>query len=460
MNPVELLGLSLLVSVGVAGLGWLAASALEGVSGDVRLREGAWRATLFLPVLPPAAMVLFLLTPAPVRPVSILPTARVAEMSVDLADIAPATETFRLDGEQAAMVVLAAALALALLRLAILGWRARRVGRLLASATTASSPTLRTVGDVARRLGVAAPEVRVFNGGSEALLTGLVRPVLVLPSSLAEASDAPAARAVIAHELAHLKRGDHRAVWGEEGLLVLLAFNPFLPFVRARRAAAREEACDALALLGAGAETRRAYARSLVEALRARADSSPTPTPALTFTGNPRSQAMRRLQSILTPPAAAGRSIRFAAMGAVIALLALTGLGTAAVASQAASSASSANTTRLTVEISQDKYPFILGSSDVLLVSLAGEAEGEVLSKTVEAPILLGQGLPGRVFLDLDERFFPSRMPGRAYELKAEVRGANGRVAYASEPTTLRLAPRSQGRVARMRPQLILHPLS
>lgn len=460
MNPVELLGLSLLVSVGVAGLGWLAASALEGVSGDVRLREGAWRVALFLPVLPPVAMVLFLLTPAPARPVSIVtaPTARVAEMSVDLADIAPATETFRLDGAQAAMVVLAAALALALLRLAILGWRARRLGRLLASATTASSPTLRTVGDVARRLGVAAPEVRVFNGGSETLLTGLVRPVLVLPSSLAEASDGPAARAVIAHELAHLKRGDHRAVWGEEGLLVLLAFNPFLPFVRARRAAAREEACDALALLGAGAETRRAYARSLVEALRARADS--LPTPALTFTGNPRSQAMRRLQSILTPPAAAGRSIRFAAMGVGIVLLALTGLGTAAVASQAASSASSANTTRLTVEISQDKYPFILGSSDVLLVSLAGEAEGEVLSKTVEAPILLGQGLPGRVFLDLDERFFPSRMPGRAYELKAEVRGTNGRVAYASEPTTLRLAPRSQGRVARMRPQLILHPLS
>lgn len=460
MSPVELLGLSLLVSVGVAGLGWLAASALEGVSGDVRLREGAWRAALFLPVLPLAAMALFLLTPAPVRTVSMLtaPAAEAAPMSLDLAGIVPATETFGLDGEQAAMVVLTASLALALLRLAVLGWRARRLGRLLASATTASSPTLQTVGDVARRLGLPTPEVRVFDGGSEALLTGLVRPVLVLPSSLAEASDDPAARAVIAHELAHLKRGDHRAVWGEEGLLVLLAFNPFLPFVRARRAAAREEACDALALRGAGAETRRAYARSLVEALRARADSSPTP--ALTFTGNPRSRAMRRLQSILTPPAAAGRSIRFAAMAAGIALLALTGLGTTAVASQAASSASSANTTRLTVEISQDKHPFILGSSDVLLVSLAGEAEGEALSKTWEVPILLGQGLPGRVFLDLDDRFFPSRMRARAYELKAEVRGANGRVAYASEPTTLRLAPRSQGRVARMRPQLILHPLS
>ena len=123
--------------------------------------------------------------------------------------------------------------------------------------------------------------------------------------------------------------------------------------------------------------------------------------------------------------------------------------------------ASPATKTRLTVDIRQgDNRPFILGGGDVLKVSLVGEGEGEMLSKVIEAPILSGQGLPSRVFLDLDDRFFPSRMPGRAYELKAEIRGADGRLAYVSEATTLRLAPGSQRQAMRMKPELILRPAS
>lgn len=334
MSSVELLGLSLLVSVGVAGLGWLIASALEGVSGDARLRDRVWGAALFLPVLPPVAMALFLLTPAPVRSdLAIVASAlETTHVFVDVAAVAPATEAFRVEGGQVAWAGLAAAMLLTLVRLAVLARRGRRLGRLVAHAAPASASMLGVVMLLARRLDVAAPEVRVCATGSEALLTGLARAVLILPSSLAEGSDAPAARAVIAHELAHLKRGDHRAVWREEVLLALLAFNPFLPFIRARRAAAREEACDALALSGETAEIRRAYAQALIEALGSHLDRSPTP--ALTFTGYPRSRAMRRLQSILTPPAAAGARTKLTALGAGVMLLALSGLGTAAVASQ------------------------------------------------------------------------------------------------------------------------------
>lgn len=693
MSPVELLGLSLLVSVAVAGLGWLTASALEGVSSDARLRGKAWGAALLVPVLPPLAMALFLLTPAPVRPVlaTVGSALETTHVFVDIAAITPATEAFRVDGGQVAWVGLVAALLLTLARLAVLVRRGRRLGRLLARATPASPSMLEAVIFLARRLDVAAPDVRVCATGSEALLTGLARAVLILPSSLAAASDDPVARAVIAHELAHLKRGDHRAVWDEEVLLALLAFNPVLPFIRARRAAAREEACDALALHGACVETRRAYARSLIEALRSRADHPPTP--ALTFTGTPRSQAMRRLQSILTPPAAAGRRMKLTALGAGAIVLALAGAATAAVASQRQASsapvsdgaqrsaseaavmatqaamatltpaqqaryrapsglqyqaicatgdatdegfcsgvlfaamaevdgqnvclprtgagevdaravaaagrravaevavtqgqksldvaevalrqafscrasaspkivdlgaspkmtingvpvatgfpywalaadkvdvqtaeavggaslnfilpttnsppvyvngarlpdgvglaaikrdqveqtdqqgdgsirvqvkpreaaavrspASPATKTRLTVEIRQgDNRPFILGGGDVLKVLLAGEGEGEVLSKVIEAPILSAYGLPSRVFLDLDDRFFPSRMPGRAYELKAEIRDADGRLAYVSETTTLRLAPGAQRQAMSMRPEVILRPAS
>ena len=143
-------------------------------------------------------------------------------------------------------------------------------------------------------------------------------------------------------------------------------------------------------------------------------------------------------------------------------LLALTGAATAAVGSQrpaASGVAEVAAKIPLTVDIRQgDNRPFILGGGDVLKVSLVGEGEGEMLSKVIEAPILSGQGLPSRVFLDLDDRYFPSRMPGRAYELKAEIRGADGRLAYVSEATTLRLAPGSQRQAMRMRPELILRP--
>ena len=617
MSSVELLGLSLLVSVGVAGMAWLIASALEGVSGDARLRDRVWGAALFLPILPPVAMALFLLTPAPVRSdLAIVASAlETTHVFVDVAAVAPATEAFRVEGGQVAWAGLAAAMLLTLVRLAVLARRGRRLGRLVAHATPASASTLGVVMLLARRLDVAAPEVRVCATGSEALLTGLARAVLILPLSLAEGSDDPAARAVIAHELAHLKRGDHRAVWQEEILLALLAFNPFLPFIRARRAAAREEACDALALHGETAEIRRAYAQALIEALGSHLDRSPTP--ALTFTGYPRSRAMRRLQSILTPPAAAGARTKLTALGAGVMLLALTGAATAAVGSQrpAASGvaevaapsaaldltpaqqassgapnhvqgkvacvdgatseggcrpvsdapktvklgaapklminsvpvaadfpywalaaervdvqtaeavggaslnfvlpttnsppvyvngarlpdgvglaaikrdqveqtdtsgdgsirvqvkpreaaavrnpASPATKTRLTVDIRQgDNRPFILGGGDVLKVSLVGEGEGEMLSKVIEAPILSGQGLPSRVFLDLDDRFFPSRMPGRVYELRAEIRGADGRLAYVSEATTLRLAPGSQRQAMRMKPELILRPAS
>jgi hypothetical protein len=159
---------------------------------------------------------------------------------------------------------------------------------------------------------------------------------------LAETPDSPAARAVITHELAHLKRGDHRAVWIEEAVVALLSVYPVLPLIRARRAAAREEACDALALGGADPAHRRAYAQSLIEALRARTERSPADAlPALTFTGTPRSQAMRRLKSILTPPATAGLGTKVTAVVAGVALLGLAGAGSMAVAAQHAPQAAS-----------------------------------------------------------------------------------------------------------------------
>lgn len=56
MSPAELIALSLGLSVAVAVVGGLAAAGLERISGDPTLRERAWAMALYLPALPPVAV--------------------------------------------------------------------------------------------------------------------------------------------------------------------------------------------------------------------------------------------------------------------------------------------------------------------------------------------------------------------------------------------------------------------
>ena len=336
MAPSHLLVLSLLLSVGVAALGLIAGRFLEMLSGDPVLRDRLWGALLILPLAPPLVVCLILaLTPAAVvtlpAPVDAPSVVTESAASQTLASAPAAAPLFDLEAAVSSLAAVAAILTiLAMVRLAL---RGARLVRLLRAAVP-SDPELQTmVHQAAHAVGARALGVRVSLAAQEPLLVGLARPHLILPAGFRVAD--PAGRAVIAHELAHLKRGDHRAVWFEEALLILLAFNPFTPLIRARRAAAREEACDALALAGAAPEIRRAYAQSLIEALRS--PSSPNASlPALTFTGTPRSQAMRRLKSILTPPAGAGRGTAVAAALAAAALVSGAGLAGAALASNRA----------------------------------------------------------------------------------------------------------------------------
>lgn len=334
MSPVELIALSLALSIAFAVIAGLAAAGLERATTDPTLRERAWAWALYLPALPPLAVAATLLTPVPVRPTPSLPGPALPTETIDTFSVAvaPVTPVVVLDLGQIALAALLLAVLLTALRLASLAQRGWRLKSLMARTEPASSETWTVVDECAAHLAVASPAVRTGLTARDALLAGLKRPVLILPRALAEAPDTPATRSVIAHELAHLKRGDHRAIWIEEAVVALLAINPILPLIRAQRAAAREEACDVLALAGAEVAARRAYASSLIEALRVRTD--PTILPALTFNGSSRSQAMRRLKSILTPPATAGRGTYIAAVSVGVGLVAASGLASAALASQ------------------------------------------------------------------------------------------------------------------------------
>lgn len=336
MSPVEMIALSLAASVAVAGIAASAVAGLERLSSDAALRERAWGWALGLSALPPLLVAGLTSAPPSALPAIALPayveTARA--VSTGAAEAAPVASGVTVDGGLAATVVLVLAALAAVTRGLTLTRRAVRLRRLIEKAVPASAAVREAVAETARTMGVAAPEVRIAAGGSEALLTGWARPVLLLPADLAQTPGATSARAVIAHELAHLKRGDHRAVWVQEIVLTLLAVNPVLRLIGVRRAAAREEDCDALVLAGAEFSVRRAYAQSLIDALRVRAQAGPAPSPALTFTGAARRQVKRRMAAILTPPSPAARGTRLLTLAAGLALLGLTGAASLAVAGQ------------------------------------------------------------------------------------------------------------------------------
>jgi|GEM_PF-4128771 len=320
MNPDELIALSLALSIAVAATAGLTALGLERIIADLSVRDRVWACVLYLPGLPPLAVAAMLLTPPPVRPL---------QMSVATG---PATAATAIDiGQLAAPLVMLTGLFF-VFRLASLAMRGWRLNRLIALTEPAPLQARLAVASAANRLNVKSPIVRTGPTVTYALLAGLARPILILPLTVAEDPYIPGARDVIRHELAHLKRGDHRAVWFEEAAVAVLAINPILPLIQARRASAREEACDALALAGAGSAARRAYAASLIDALRARVNS--TSLPALTFNGTHRSQAMRRLKSILTPPETAGCGKRILVMTTGLSLLFATGFATTAIAFQ------------------------------------------------------------------------------------------------------------------------------
>jgi beta-lactamase regulating signal transducer with metallopeptidase domain len=110
-------------------------------------------------------------------------------------------------------------------------------------------------------------DIRQVPGLRQPVTFGVFRPVILLPATLAGRSE-EIQRAVLSHELFHVKRRD----WGwlviEELVCAALWFNPAVWWLVSRVHLAREVVVDELAVLATG--RRRAY----VEALMAFADDT------------------------------------------------------------------------------------------------------------------------------------------------------------------------------------------
>lgn len=150
---------------------------------------------------------------------------------------------------------------------------------------------------LARLIGISPIPARVSRETASPFVWCCPRPRLLWPEQLAGIEDVTRLRAVIAHELAHVRRRDHLVAW-----LVMLAcvawwWNPVFWLVRRRLHDASESACDAIALRIVP-DDRRAYARTLLEL--SSNFSFATPAPLLGVSAGARHSFHRRLTMILS----------------------------------------------------------------------------------------------------------------------------------------------------------------
>lgn len=153
---------------------------------------------------------------------------------------------------------------------------------------------LRALERASARLRVSRP-VELLESGLAQVPTviGWLRPVILLPASVLSGLTPAQLEAVLAHELAHIRRHDYFANLLQNMVEVLLFYHPVMWWVSARVRAEREHCCDDIALSACGDRVGYAKALTALEVLRL-----PTPQPAVGATGG---RLLSRIRRIVTP---------------------------------------------------------------------------------------------------------------------------------------------------------------
>jgi beta-lactamase regulating signal transducer with metallopeptidase domain len=216
-------------------------------------------------------------------------------------------------------VILLGAAAMAVLQLV----RIARFRRLLARGQSASSDLSADVEEIAARLAVRAPEVRILPGIASPLVCGLGRPLLLWPEGLSDRLSPECHRAVLVHELAHLRRRDHWVAWLQTLAGCVWWWNPVYWYVTRQLSRNAELACDAW-VIAALPKARRAYAEALL-AVAGRMSRTAALAPAVGMSGSRRDFERRLIMVMRDSVPCKAPVLGLVAIG-VLALAVLPGL--------------------------------------------------------------------------------------------------------------------------------------
>ncbi len=235
------------------------------------VRYALWLAVLVKLLLPPALALptgaAWWLMPAP--PVAKAPPAKHFTVTYDDAPaqpyIAPPTVAMpappvRLELAGWALLVSVVVSAALLAWLALRWWQVARLVR----AATAAEEFSEALGDALRLAGVRVARLKIIESQMSPAVCGLLRPVILLPRELAEKLSPAQLRAVLLHEIFHLRRKDVWVNCAQALLQIFYWWHPLLWVANARIRRVREEAVDDAVMLALrdDAET---YAPTLLE---------------------------------------------------------------------------------------------------------------------------------------------------------------------------------------------------
>lgn len=175
---------------------------------------------------------------------------------------------------------------------------------------------------IAGAVGCRPPDLRLTANLLSPFVTGIMRPVVVIPAVLAEDARKDDLPAILAHELAHIRSRD--LFWMALGrwISTLLWFHPLAWKLRGAHGGACEEVCDGIAAEHTGGAP--AYSRSLASTFLELVVDAPQPVGVPMIRPSEIMQRIRRLRSGICVGALARKWV---AVALVAGLMFLTVLG-------------------------------------------------------------------------------------------------------------------------------------
>ncbi len=238
-----------------------------------------------------------------------------------------------------------------------------------------SAPMADLVTRIAKETGLRRPPRLVASLISRGpFVTGLFRPVVVMPAWFEDDYTSAEARAALAHEVMHVRRGDLWALQVSELFVAAMWFNPLAYIARNAFRTDQEAACDA-DVLARCQTSPHAYGSTLIKAARLH-----LPEPALAAGRLPLTHALKERLTRMTYPAPSSRR-RMIGFGTAL----LFGVSTLAITASVAVAGEPDDSETREIRIESDSH-WISGEDTDRQIVLLGDPMSKVMPTPLEPP--------------------------------------------------------------------------